>query len=65
MPVAPAQNRAGAAANNPTPPAGAQGPLDVKPDTPNAVRSDDGTASVGTIAPTKRRPAPGLIGVQP
>jgi large subunit ribosomal protein L24 len=66
MPAAPAQNRAGAAANDPAPAAGAQGSLDVRPDMPRApVRSDDGTASAGATAPTKRRPAPGLIGVQP
>jgi hypothetical protein len=65
MPAAPAHNRAGASANDPAPSAGAQGPLGVKPVIPNPGRSDDGTASAGATAPTKQRPAPGLIGVQP
>jgi hypothetical protein len=62
----PAQNRASAAANDSAPPAGAQGPLDIKPGLPRApARTNNGTASAGGTAPTKPRPAPGLIGVQP
>jgi hypothetical protein len=65
-PVAPAQNRANAAANDPAPPAGAQGPPDSRPDPPRApARINNGAATAGAPALTKRRPAPGLIGVQP
>jgi large subunit ribosomal protein L24 len=65
-PATPAQNRSGAAANDPAPPAGAQGPLDAKPDPSRPPAPiNDGTASAGATAPSKRRPAPGLVGVQP
>jgi hypothetical protein len=62
----PAQNRASAAANDPAPPAGAQRPLHIEPAPPRApARINNGTASAGGTAPTKRRPTPGLTGVQP
>jgi hypothetical protein len=65
-PVAPVPNRAGAAANDPAPSAGAQGSLAIKPGQSRApAHINNGTASAGGTAPTKRRPAPGLIGVQP
>jgi large subunit ribosomal protein L24 len=65
-PAAPAQNRASAVANDPAPPAGAQRPLHIEPAPPRApARINNGTASAGGTAPTKRRPTPGLTGVQP